>query len=561
MASAASAMGTTSSMRKQTYSDVVNTSATEPVRVFRAGSVSYLVRVGTTPEFDGTVKEAARLQAASVNPKGCRTCMKRAVEYAPLVGPDGPVFLACVDNCDDAATVAVRGLAVKATKSHGRKVVYPFVVTAASFGPLESGGFSHWTVTPGSATTDRVRLFKRAAEVDYVDMVGGTMLTGLVATLLLGPEMVDSMKLFSECLKKTSRGAALYRATTDWMLGVQQYARDTFPGRFWDSLASDEKLHAVMFALGTSNLTTGEKNASVCTNYHQANGSVLGFLQNARDLDSMVSLVNAQTDPHKYQRRTADLSAGGLAVGAAKLGEFTNTLCTHSQLSSLYPAQYVTWVTPSPPDPASSSTGYAAMRAALDKKAQSNLSTRALKASGFASRAGATPGGPAMTTVVELLAKLSDGNDHTLTVDATNHHPWVVVNTTLAAEKLRPCQKHLWACYNNRAAYEWGGTVATSVRALFLMPMGDVMFVCDGFKPLRLGNCNFPEFLAPNMHSAKAVFEALNRTTSMEVPTLAPGDNYAAGVCATPQTSQRTLHRPVVLVLDGVKHTLTRFGE
>jgi hypothetical protein len=552
----------------QTYENVVNASATSDVRVFRAGSLSYLVRVGTLCEFDETVAEAARLQAAHVNPKGCRTCMERAVKYAPLVGPDGPVFLECVKpNCCDPATVAVRELAVKATANCGHRVVYPFVVTTASFGPRDVGGFPHWTVTPESATTHRARLFERAAEVDYVDMEGGTMLTGLVATLLLGPAMVDSMNLFSECLEKTSRGESLYRATTDWMVGVQEYARDTFPGRFWDSLASDERLHAVMFALGTSNLASGEKNASVCTNYHQANGSVLGFLQNAHDLDSMVGLVNAQTDPYKYQRRTAELSAGALAVGAAKLGEFTNTLCTHSQLFSLYPKQYVTWVTPSPPDPASSSTGYAAMRAALDekaqsgKKAQSNLSGKVLKASEFAFRAGATPGGPAITTVAELLVKLSDGKPHTLTVDAATHEPWVVVNTTLAAEKLRPCQKHVWACYKHRSASAWGGTATTSVRALFRMPMGEVMFVCDGFKPFNLGNCNFPEFLGLDMHSAKAVFEALNQTTSMEVPTLAPGDNYAAGVCATPQTAQRTLYKPLALVLDGVKHTLMRFGE
>lgn len=546
----------------QMYDYVVRKSASEPVRVFQAGPLYYLVCVYTPPKVNAQVDDAARLQAADQNFKGCRTCRTRAVEYAPLIGPDGPVFLSYVDenNCDDAATVALCKLVREGAKNLGRKTVYPFVVTEKSFGPLNVGGSHHWTVMPESVTTDRARLFERAATVDYVDMTNSTMLTGLVATLLSGEGMFHSMELFSECLKKTSRGAGLYRGTTDWMLGVQTYAKETFPGRFWPTLDSVKKLHAVMYALGTSNLTRGVGDASSCPNYHQANNSVLGFLQNAHDLDSMVGLVNAQSDPLAYQRRTAPLTAGALTVGAGMLGPFKNTLCTLSQLPTQYSDQFVTWGTPPPQDSASSVSGYAAMRAALDKNVPSKLPGKALKASQFASRAG-VKAGPTMTTVDELLKALSDGKPHKLTVDVSTHQPCVVVNTTLDTKKLRECQKHMWAFYPGQTVSSWGGTGATRVRALFRMPMGELLFVCDGLKPTNLGNCNFPEFLAPHMHPAKAVFEELNRTTSMEVPTLEPGDSYAAGFCASPQTEARTLYRSVFLVLDGVKHTLLWFEK
>lgn len=555
---------TTDNKDVESYSTVVFRSAAESVNVFQVGKLVYLARVPTTPDFEARVKEAARLQAANLNVKGCRACIQRAAAYAPLVGPDGPVFLSHMQACEDEPTVAVRALAVEAATKHSKRLVTPFVVTDSSFADKLQGGFPHWTVKPAHVTdAAAARLFERACYYDYVDMEGETMLTSLVATLLSGDEMVASMKLFDDCLKKTSRGAGLYRGTTDWMLGVQKYGLDNFGGRFWAHLSPLEKLHAVMYALGTSNLAKGDKEASACPNYHQANNSVLGFLKNAYDLDSMVALVNAQSAPENYQRRTAELSVGQLNVGAAKLGDFTNTVALVSELGVRYPGQYVTWPKSSVSDDAktSSATGFEALRSSLEsKKAVSGLSDKARLASGFAARAGVKAPQVALTTVSALLAVLTDGKPHTLTVNASTHSPWLLAHTTLAPEKLRSCQKHLWAVWNHLQASSWGASSETKVSSVFRMPMGELMFLCEGLKlPSHLGNFNFPEFLSPDMHSAKAAFEALNRTTVLSVPRLPDGDYFAAGVCASPQTSQRVLHKALTLTLDGVSHTLTRF--
>jgi hypothetical protein len=539
------------------FRTVAQESAEKTVGVFQVGELVYLAHMRTTQSFDKQVSETARLQAARLNPNGCLACRKRAVAYVPLVGSDGPVFLCHIKpSCDDAPTVAVRALAVEASKESQHSVT-PFVVTSSSFAPLFEGGFSHWTVKPAAVTDARkAKLFDRACR-DYVDMENERMLTALIAALLSSKEMVTSINVFDNCLKQTPRGA-VYRATTDWILGIQKYAADTFAGRFWTSLSSLEKLHAVMYALGTSDLTKGANGASSIPNFHQANNSILGFLKNAHNEKGMISLINDQSSPDNYQRRTA-LSEGQLSVGQSLLGNFTNSVSRVSTLQTLYGDQFLGWSQRSDCDKASSAAGFNALHEMFaTKKASAALPTKAQLASEFAARCALKA--PVISSISQLMAVLTDGKPHTLTVDASYHAPWVLVDTTLSTEMLRPCQKHLWGVFNRSEARVWGASSNTRVLGVFRMPMGELLFLLEGLNlPANLGNFNFPEFLAAHMHAAKAAFEALNKITSAVVPPLANGDFYAAGICASPQTSRRVLSKNIDIVLDGVKHTLTSF--
>jgi len=195
-----------------------------------------------------------------------------------------------------------------------------------------------------------------------------------------------------------------------------------------------------------------------------------------------------------------------------------------------------------------------------NKKASQDLSNKALKASSFANRSGIqTLVITKISTITELLKILSDKKPHTMTIDACNHSPWIIVNTTLDTDKLRPCQKHLWACWNKTQSIMHGGKSNMKVSCVFKMPMGEIFFLCEGLTLPTVKNYNFPEFLAPHMHSAKTTFEALNETTKAIVPKLNIGDSYALGICATPETWERKLQKPIKIVLDGISHTITKF--
>jgi hypothetical protein len=555
------------------YHQIVTQSANEPVRVYSVGPLSYLSRTVPPEHIVNTIQEVTR---SLIGGMGCRTCIQRAQSLGFLQGPSGHCLLYHMDSstCMNKALVEVKEIAKEATTQDYLAV--PLVLDENTIPSLMSGGFEHWTIKPESVSDQsRAALFKRAADTDYVDMENGTMLTGLVAKLLCNKEMSDSMNLFDECLKKTSRGATLYRGTTNWMLAIQKYAIDSFGGRFWHNLTNLEKLNAVMYALGTSNLTKGDKDATACPNYHQANGTILGFLENAYGVDAMVALVNAQSDPTAYQRRTAELTEGQLNVGAALLGPFKNTIALKSDLPKLYPDQTITWSTGSAgpagsvgptytDESVSSEYGFDALRVSIkNKKANDALSEKTKNASGFASRSGVTVPTTIrkIETVTDLISVLSDGKPHLMTIDATGHSPWIVANTTLDTKKLRSLQKHMWGLYHGVDAKSWGGTQTMKVNTIFKMPMGELFFLCEGLQlPSGMGNFNFPEFLAPHMHSAKATFEALNKTTTLERPSIVGDDFYAIGVCASPQTSARTLAKPVTIVLDGVSQTLVRYG-
>jgi len=543
------------------FGTIARESAEKPVGVFRVGDLYYFAYFPSTESYIDRVVDTTRSQAARLNPKGCRTCCIRTAKYANLIGPNGPPLLYHMTaDCRDEALVKLRSLVVEAAEAANvsNQTLHPFVVTNESFPSLLEGGFRHLTVLPAAVTDARkAKLFKRACEFDYVKMDDGTMLTGLVANLLSSKEMVASINIFDNCLKQTSHGAALYRATTDWILGIQKYAADTFARRFWISLNPLEKLHAVMYALGTSNLTKGANGASSIPNFHQANNSILGFLKNAHNEKAMIGLINDQSSPENYQRRTA-LREGQLDVGQSLLGNFSNSISRVSTLQTLYGDQFVGWSQRSDCD-ASSAAGFSALHKMFaTKKASAALPTKAQLASEFATRCALKA--PVITTIAQLMAVLTDGKPHTLTVDASYHAPWVLVDTTLSTEMLRPCQKHLWGVFNRSEARVWGASSNTRVLGVFRMPMGQLMFLLEGLNlPANLGNFNFPEFLAAHMHAAKAAFEALNKITTAVVPPLANGDFYAAGICASPQTSRRILSKNIDIVLDGVKHTLTSF--
>lgn len=558
----------------ESYTTVVERSATEPVRVFVVHSIAYLARINSClRHWRHDVEQAARDQTASRNPLGCSTCIRRANEYAPLIGPDGPVFLHHVRDCE--STLRVRRIIdeMVSAETHARikTSATPVIVTSNTFAPMKKGGFNHWTVKPNTVTFEKTELFERAT-IDYVDMMGKTMLTGLVASLLSSSDMEASMKLFDRCLMKILcsdqyRGTnnMMYRNTTNWMLSIQMYRGNNFGSRFWKDLTPIEQLHAVMYALATSNLAW-EKDACVCPNYHEAI-IVFEFLRNVIDVNSMIDLINAQCAPVTLDCRTIELTKDQFYVGAKMLGDFTNTVALVSELPRLYASQFVSWPQSFNlcDETTSSASGYAILQLHMKKldfqrSLGENKAFCTKKISVRARINSKTTRSQPITSVFELMTVLTDGMPHTLYIDAADHAPWLLANTTLDPKKLRTCQKHFWAVWGKEKAKSWGASHNNKVNAVFWMPMGELLFLCEGMQlPGKLGNCNFPEFLAPNMHCAKPVFEALNKITSMAVPKLLGDDVHATGICARSHASDRTLDKNITIVLDGVSHTLTRF--
>ena len=118
------------------FDERVIIASTTRVHAFRVGKLVYFANMHMTDDLKTRVSEMARLQAADVNPKGCRECIGRALNYASLVGPDGPVFLKHIGECDDIPTCGVRELCFEAEKNGSHFPVHPFVVTSRSFRPV-----------------------------------------------------------------------------------------------------------------------------------------------------------------------------------------------------------------------------------------------------------------------------------------------------------------------------------------------------------------------------------------------------------------------------------------
>jgi hypothetical protein len=548
-AAVASASASASDCNDMPYDKVVIHLARAPSRVFEKGGVFYVLEYPVTPAQEAEIRRIAHGHAQ------CNACTSRALEYARLAGPGGALFLEHADDAADREFAQLRALAAEIC-SNRDAVPVPVIVGSSTFARLQEGSDSvtgkpwcHWTVCP-SNVTQNAKLYKLAVQT-YVrtSAAGPQMLTALVARILESPEMVESMRLFSECLDKAHRGA-IYRGCTDWLLGIQAKA----DGQIWSRMSAVEKVHIVMFALSTARVSRG---SATITMYHQANNSVMGFLENAHDEKAMVGLINAQSDPHAYQRRTAPPSSGQIQAAMDKIGpDYKNMVVLRSELGKFYPDQVIVWANPAEDAAHASGSGFEAMmRDQAAAGSAGTTSTKRGRARGFASRAARARG---ITTVGELKAILSDGKVHKLYVDAADHSPWVVAHST-QPDILRDCQDHSWACWSSdRLSSGWSGTRRMLVKTVFKMPMGELLFVCEGATlKSNLGNFCFPEFLRPEYHDCKQAFEDLNRRTTVEVPDCPAGDQYAVGMCAYPTTASRRLGKAVTIWLDGQEHTLT----
>lgn len=540
-----------------TYREVVQNLANTPCDVFVNGDVCWVL------EYPMTEDQKARVRAIAYADANCNACTSRAAKYVCLAGPDGPLFMQHADGAANPAFAQLRDLAVEIC-SNRKAMPVPVIVGPSTFAPMQEGShsetgrlFKHWTVCPAATTPRQLSKLLKLAIHTYVrtNSDGPQMLTALVARILESPEMVESLQLFSTCLDKAHRGA-IYRGSTDWLLAIQAEA----DGQIWSRMTPIEQIRIVMFALGTARVAPGvSRGSATITMYHQANNSIMGFLENAHNEKAMVALINAQSDPHAYQRRMAAPSAGQIAAAMAKIGpDFKNTVALASELPELYPDQAIVWDAPPEDAPHTSGTGFAAMQASVASSSSASRSKRE-RAGGFASRSRTARG---ITTVEDLKAILRDGQPHELYIDAANHSPWVVAHCT-KPDILRDCQNHVWACWNGgRLGSGWveSGTDAhrMPVTSAFCMPMGELLFVCKGAKPkASLGNFCFPAFLRPEYHDCKQAFEQLNKVTTVEVPELPIGDQYAVGVCACPTTASRSLLRGMTIWLDGQKHILT----
>jgi hypothetical protein len=378
----------------------------------------------------------------------------------------------------------------------------PAIVDATTFPPLTEGRDSatgkelpHLTATPSSVTTKETAALYREGIRIYWDI-----LERFVAKILSGTGIVRSMIIFRDCLDEAHSGG-IYRGSTDWIINVQNWVMSTH-SKWWNDMSLTERAQCVMYALVTSNLSINSDGNATCTDYHQGNGSVLNFLANANDKTTMIEMINTQSGPLAYQRRTT-VTDDQFAVGVSKLGgpDFYHTLMEVSKI----PREYVYWEL-------SSDVDYLQQNVVNP----SIGSTKLEKASEFANRTRLS-----IISVAALLQVLTDGSHHTLTVDGSTGVPVVLANTTLPREMLRRTSgeryggqtlPYLWTMFPHQtlSGNGWGGTGNMKVLAVMEMPMGEVMFVCEGANPFsKTLGFNFPVQLANHMHSAKAAFEAL----------------------------------------------------
>ena len=319
---------------------------------------------------------------------------------------------------------------------------------------------------------------------------------------------------------------------------------------------------------------------------------------------ALTALIATRLDPHNYQRRTADPSAGALSIAMRTLGDFANTIFTLERACAAIPeaVEHAHGAAllghggdsgdgddadPSPVAKAAAAEEAAAPAAVAGgsmavfaaKLAELKLRDKGGGAS-FAARVGKSAASARAIELRQRIAKLDSvtafvalareaGAGLRVEISGTSgNHETYLAETTLPAG-LR-CQRHFWAfslgLFQSAVASGAGGwvPVAHTVPAyeytagyrsvFFLVPS----LARDGVagRGLKPGNCCFPAFLSTEARrTCGAAFEMINRTTTLGVPQAGP---LAVGVGASTVDDAGRLSQAVRLRINDIEVTLLK---
>lgn len=321
---------------------------------------------------------------------------------------------------------------------------------------------------------------------------------------------------------------------------------------------------------------------------------------------ALTALIATRLDPHNYQRRTADPSAGALSIAMRTLGDFANTIFTLERACATIPeaiehahgaallghgggAGDGGEADPSPEAKAAAAEEAAAappaaaggsMSVFAAKLAELKLRDKGGGAS-FAARVGKSAASARAIELEQRISKLDSvaafvalareagaGLRVEISAGTSGSHSIYLAETTLPAG-LR-CQRHFWAfssgLFSSGAVTCAGGwtPVAHTVPAYeYTAGFRIVFFIVpslarDGVagRGLKPGNCCFPVFLSTEARrTCGAAFEMINHTATIAVPEAGP---LAVGVGESAVDDTGRLSHAVRLRINGIEVTLAK---
>lgn len=500
--------------------------------------------------------------------------------------------------------------------------------------PRARGGFSHLhrTVAPESRSSVGVGLEEaallEAAAHRYV--VQGDMARLLVRAVTQGR---TSLALARGCLAKAAYGQTFLPAV-DWLDALVEDSE----GRGFDRSSPDEAFAFLVEHVARAGVSKdATPGSAVAPLIQTAKDNVLDLLESASTEEgassssghcssqpssrsqaapcsllplrppstALTALIATRLDPHNYQRRTADPSAGALSIAMRTLGDFANTIFTLERACAAIPeaiehahgaallghgvgvggggeADPSSVAKAAPPASAAAGGSMSVFAAKLaELKLRDNFKAHGGGAS-FAARVGKSEASARAIELEQRISKLDSVTDFValareagaglrveISVTSLNGNPEIYLAETTLPAGLR-CQRHFWAfasgLFASGAAPGAGGwtPVAHTVPAYeYTAGFKNVFFILpslarDGVegRGLKRGNCCFPVFLSTEARrTCGAAFEMINRTATITVPEAGP---LAVGIGASAVDLAGRLSQSVNLRVNGIKVTLTK---
>jgi len=340
----------------------------------------------------------------------CRACNKSAKTILSLRGPDGIPFttpppskeVGALDAFKEIESYCEDPLLVPALLRTDRIfIVNSPLITEEGTNPE----FSHYAVQTANSTSP-------ALDSTHIERVLHTYIPIVMRMFELHavPGIFASLACLEAAMEKVSR------AKTELGYGIEW---------FKDQVGEDFNQHSVQFKLSIvvsaiiKVLPTSTTDVEIPM-IHQLKNTTFPMLVKCNSVGGLIGLMRNLFDVTTHKVPTAEPSLGTMLIGAAKLGNFTNTVMTIQQACG-YGIVLCPVSTPS-----SSSSGVIAARIAAKRQELAGASARPKSAAGFASRSD--------YVFPTTLKALMDSMPSDLYVNMANTGKLILVETTLKEE-------------------------------------------------------------------------------------------------------------------------------
>lgn len=412
----------------------------------------------------------------------CKFCIQRIIKFIKIADKKGPILLQFFKREEQIAAI---------NKFCTGTIVPKILDTKLLFSCDKNiGGFPH--IFFSSNYTNKIKNPKVIQSAIYI-YIKDNLLENLIKNLLLcndndSKEVIKSLECFTVCCSNATYGETFIQ-TAKWLISIMEgYSKSSNNVNLFVQALIDAGIEKTIYG-------------AVVTKFHQANANILSLLQNARSEEEMTTLIKDRLNPLNYRRRDSDaiLSNGNINNAMKHLGDFENTIMTHTEVSKLPHCICLN----------STMSLFNGMKTTKPQgKPQGSFASRCINVNN--------------TTIDELYKYFENNpNSNVYINNSSDMHPIYIAKTTLDKDIIN--FPHLWA-FDRSIKIKSGW-----IKVKYIIPMNkyieshkNIAFILDTESILKksdIKNCCFPAFLTPAYaRTCDKAFERLNTVSKITIP-------------------------------------------